>query len=249
MLVYISVYNTLTKGFMKMKKVLVANQKGGCGKTLVAITLASALANHGQKVALADADPQKSSLRWLKLRPNDAAHITGVDWRSESNIGDVPKKTDWLIIDAPGALTGEHAEQLISESKAIIVPLLPSFFDADSTRRFLKNIDDIKRIRKGKVGVHLLANRVKTQSRTRHDLKTFFEKLAQDPLAWITEKSLYPQLAAQGLAIFDKTQKPFRLAQAQWQPVLDELMPKVAEQIEAGDTNPVQKNTVGKWYE
>lgn len=207
-----------------MKKVLVANLKGGCGKTMVAVTLASALSNMGFKVGLADADPQKSSLRWLKKRPDEAAPIVKLDWRDISDIGEMPKSLDWLIIDAPGALRGERAEQLISECKAIITPVLPSFFDADSTKRFLKNIDDIKRVRKGKVKVHLLANRVKNHSRTRDKLEAFFEKIGQPPLAWIGERTAYPQLAEQGLAVFDKTQKLYAPMREQWQPVVDELV-------------------------
>jgi len=206
-----------------MKTILIANQKGGCGKTLTAITLASALAARGDKVALADADPQKSSLRWLKLRPDTAPAIIGLDWRNEKSIGDAPKKTDWLIIDAPGALTGEHAEQLIAECHAIITPVQPSFFDVDSTQRFLKNIEDIKRIRKGKTAVHLLANRVRAQAVTNQQLNQFFDKIGQQPVAWITERSAYPQLAAEGLSVFDRPQKLYRDFQTQWQPVLDAL--------------------------
>lgn len=207
-----------------MKKILVANQKGGCGKSMVSITLAAALANQGERVALADADQQKSTLRWLKMRPKTAAAIESLDWRDDKDIGKTKKKSDWLVIDAPGAMDGEHREQLIAECKALIVPVLPSFFDADSSKRFLKQIDDIKRIRKGKVEVHLLANRVRLQTRTKDKLVAFFDKIGQQPLAWITEKTLYPQLAEQGLSIFDHTQKPYRDAQAQWQSVLDTIM-------------------------
>ena len=102
-----------------MKTILVANQKGGCGKTMTAITLASALSKKGYKVALADADNQKSSLQWLKQRPDSMSTIQSLDWRHEKSIGDAPKHLDYLIIDAPGALSGEHAEQLVSESHAI----------------------------------------------------------------------------------------------------------------------------------
>lgn len=205
-----------------MKSILIANRKGGCGKTMVAITLAAALAGRGGTVGLADADPQKSALRWLKHRPDGVAPIRAVDWTNPSDFGEAPKKLDWLVIDAPGALTGDRAEALIAEAEAVVTPVLPSIFDVDSTRRFLKEIEHVKRVRKGKVGVSLIANRTRA-GRGADRLGAFFEKLGQEPLAWITERTAYPELAAQGLALFDKPQKAYAPLKEQWAPVLAAL--------------------------
>ena len=206
-----------------MQTVLVANRKGGVGKTLIAVTLASAMANRGERVALADADRQASSLGWLERRPEDVARIRALDWRDKDDIGDHPKKLDWLIIDAPGALKGSKAESLIAEARAVLTPVQPSFFDADSTRGFLDEIEDIKRVRKGKVAVHLIANRARPGTRAAKSLEGYCADMGRTPLAWITERAVYGDLASGGLGIFDRSLKALAPVKAQWDPVLTEL--------------------------
>jgi chromosome partitioning protein len=147
--------------------------------------------------------------------------ITGLDWTKAGSIGDVPGRYDWLVIDAPGALKGGRAEALVAEADVALAPVLPSWFDGDATRRFLREVEELKRIRKGKVGVHVLANRVRPQQRATARLRAFFERIGQEPLAWITERSAYADLAEQGLSIFDRPQQVYAPMREQWAPVLD----------------------------
>ncbi len=203
--------------------VLVANLKGGCGKTVLATTLASALAVRGGRVALADADRQKSALRWAKRRPDGAASLEALDWTRSSGSGDRPKKLDWLVIDAPGALRGAKAADLVAEARAVLIPLAPSFYDIDATRRFLKDIEDLKRIRKGKTGIHLVANRLRPRSRAAANLDAAFADLGAPPLARISERAAYGELAEQGLSIFDRPVKTLEPLQVQWIPILEAL--------------------------
>lgn len=234
-----------------MQKILIANQKGGCGKTSIATNLAVALANQcrgEQNVFLADTDLQKSSLRWLKIRPKTASPIIALDWRDERDIGNLPHKTDkydWLIIDGQGAISQDKLSQLVAECHMIFVPVIPSFFDVESSKRFLKNLEDMKRVKKGKVEICLIANRVRSQflldnQPTKKALQ-FFDEIGQLPLTWISERSIYQLLAEEGLSIFDKTQKPYQKMQQQWQPILDKLLtakPPVSP-----------KKSVSVWYE
>jgi chromosome partitioning protein len=205
-----------------MKTILVANRKGGCGKSLVSITLAGALANRGVTVTLADADRQKSSLRWGKSRPAVVAPINLVDWTGQK-AGDLTDGTAWLVIDSPGALRGKRAEALIGSADFLVVPILPSRFDSEGTRQFLRDIEDIKRVRKGRVPILLVGNRMRAGFREMRRLDAIALEIGMVPVARISDRAAYADLAAQGLSVFDQRQKNFVELQAQWLPLLKAL--------------------------
>ena len=62
-----------------MQTILIANPKGGSGKTTLATNIAGWLAGKRQKVVLEDRDPQRSATQWLARRPALFPKVTGVD--------------------------------------------------------------------------------------------------------------------------------------------------------------------------
>ena len=200
------------------RAILVANSKGGCGKTTISTTLASAFARGGLKTALADVDRQKSSLAWLKRRPDELPTIKGMDWTKKfgSPEGDIQR----LVIDAPAALGVERFRDLLKMADVIVLPVLPSAFDQAATRKFLKKIDDLKPIRSHKKPIIVVGNRVRARTRSAHELETFLDSLAHPVGAVIADRALYTDGAYSGVSIFDKDDQRSRVAQEDWSPLI-----------------------------
>ena len=106
------------------------NQKGGVGKTTLAIHLAAALALKGRSVLLVDADPQGSALDWAAARQADP--LFSVVGLPKNNLHkEIPAhaaKYDHIIIDGPPRVN-ELARAAILASDMVLIPVQPSPYD------------------------------------------------------------------------------------------------------------------------
>lgn len=202
-----------------MFTLLVATTKGGCGKTTAATHLAAAFAGAGRRIVIADADKQRSSLGWLARRPRDTAEIEGIDWTKD--FPKPPKGTDWLIIDAPAALRAKQMEELVDRADAIIVPVLPSAFDEAATERFLKRLDELRPIAKGRKPVAILGNRIRAGTLSGERLESFFKTLGHDVIARLRDSQAYVDAARTGVTVFDRRNKRLLNLRTDWQSLLD----------------------------
>jgi len=201
-----------------MITVLVANPKGGCGKTTIATHLAAAFATAGLRAALADADRQGSSLGWLQARPESAAPIQALDWRDGAE--KLPKDIDRLIVDAPAAIKLKKVEEFLALADVVVVPVLPSGFDEPVTGAFLKQLEALKPIRKSRTAVAVLRNRVQTGTRTAARLDKFMLGVGHTGVGRLRHRQVYPDIAARGLSVFDLAGKQNEELREDWAPVL-----------------------------
>ena len=201
-----------------MFSILVTNPKGGSGKTTIATHLAGAFATAGRRCLLADVDRQGSSLNWLKRRPGSAAPIEALDWRK--GLRRAPKGKGMLIIDAPAAIRSKATDELVGQADAIVVPVLPSAFDQESTAAFLDRLDELKPIRKNKKPVALVRNRVRRNSRAAARLDLFMVGIDRRDAGRLSDRAVYPEVAGRGLTIFDLTGARIAELHQDWLPLL-----------------------------
>ena len=202
-----------------MLTILVANIKGGCGKTTIATHLAAAFATAGKTTVLADVDRQKSSLGWLERRPAGAAHLVGVDWTRD--LDSVPKGVTRLVIDAPAALKTKQIEELVKLADLIVLPVLPSTFDELATRRFLDKLEELKPIAKNKKQVAVVGNRLRARTKSADRLDDFLGGVGHTVVTRLRDTQLYADVAATGLSLFDLNGKRVGDYRSDWDPLLE----------------------------
>lgn len=204
--------------------IVVANPKGGVGKSTLATNLAGHFARQGKAVMLGDVDRQQSSRDWLALRPLALPPIRGWDL-DPGEPARPPKATTHVVLDTPAGLHGKLLERVLKEATHVVVPMQPSMFDILATRHFLEALGELKAVRKGSVRVGLVGMRVDPRTRSAHELERFLSGFALPVLAHLRDTQLYVQLAARGMTLFDLSESAAWRDLEQWRPLLDWFAP------------------------
>ena len=203
-----------------MPVVVIANPKGGVGKSTLATNVAGYFAAQGHAVMLGDADRQQSSRLWLGLRPPAARLIATWDVNADL-IVKPPKGTTHVVLDTPGGLHGWRFNDVIKLADKIIVPLQPSVFDIFATRAFLDQLAEHRHA--GKVQVGIVGMRVDSRTIAADKLRGFVDSLGLPVLGMVRDTQNYIHLAARGLTLFDVAPSRVEKDLAQWKSICEWL--------------------------
>jgi chromosome partitioning protein len=197
----------------KMPVIVVANPKGGVGKTTLSTNIAGYFASKGHGVMLGDADRQQSSKLWLGLRPPAARPIQS--WDVSSGVAKPPKGVTHVVLDTPGGLHGGHFKDVMKVADTIIVPLQPSVFDIFATRAFLDQLAQSSQASKVQVGI--VGMRVDARTIAADKLQEFVGSLGLPVLGFLRDTQNYIHLAARGLTLWDVAPSRVEKDLEQWQ--------------------------------
>ena len=185
-----------------MTVIVVANPKGGVGKSTLSTNLAGAFAANGEWVALADLDRQQSAQSWLELRPGGLPPIES--WPIDPDApAKPPRGLERAIVDTPAGLHGNRLATALELADKVIVPLQPSMFDILATQHFLERLAKEKAVRKGAIEMGVVGMRVDARTRSADQLHRFVEGLELPVLGYLRDTQNYVQLAAHGLTLWD----------------------------------------------
>ena len=200
-----------------MPVVLVANPKGGVGKSTLATNVAGFFASRGHAVMLGDVDRQQSSRLWLRLRPPQARPISTWEATGDGSVVRPPRGTTHAVLDTPAGLHGWRFKDVLALADKVIVPLQPSIFDIYATRDFLDKLLEQRGVTRDKV--RLVGMRVDARTLASDRLHEFVATLGVPVLGDLRDTQNYVQLAARGLTLFDVA--PGRVARdlSQWEPI------------------------------
>ena len=201
-----------------MRHIMVMNAKGGCGKSTLATNIASYFADEGYAVALADYDPQRSSLDWLDRRPSNRPAIAAVA-AFEDGLKRAPRNAEILVIDAPARSHGKELTNLVRHAETIIVPVLPSTIDMQASDRFIKELKSVGKVERKEAKIGVVANRIREYTLIWEQLD---DKLASSRipyLAALREAQNYVRAYTRGLGIFELPEYLAWPDWEQWEPM------------------------------
>ncbi len=197
-----------------MPVVVIANPKGGVGKSTLATNVAGYFARQGHATMLGDVDRQQSSRLWLRLRPPVARPIEA--WEvSPDLIAKPPKGTTHVVLDTPAGLKGWRLNDVVKRADKVLVPLQPSIFDIYATRDFLDELRDNRHADEVTVGI--VGMRVDARTIAADKLQEFVAGLGLPVLGCLRDTQNYIHLAARGLTVFDIHPARVEKDLAQWQ--------------------------------
>jgi len=190
---------------MDIGVIAVANQKGGVGKTTLALNMAAGLTRRGSCIVV-DADPQRSATMWTELSDSlkeFSAKVVPAEDEIKKQIKQLQTKFDYIVIDCPPEIKSGSTMSAIEISQILLIPLLPSPMDLWASTRIEELIKRVQRVNPT-ISAFVVLNQIEPRSAMSRGMGEALQEINIPVLHHrLSRRASYRTAALEGCSVYD----------------------------------------------
>lgn len=210
---------------MDIGVIAVANQKGGVGKTTLAMNMAAGLTRRGSCIVV-DADPQRSATMWTELSDSlreFPAKVVPAEDELRKQIIQLQTKFDYIVIDCPPEIKSDSTMSAIEISQVLLIPLLPSPMDLWASTRFEELIKRVQQVNPT-ISAFIVLNQIEPRSAMSRGMDDAIQEINIPVLRHrLSRRASYRTAALEGCSVYDLGFRG-RLASEEIDNIIDEVL-------------------------
>ena len=190
---------------MDIGVISVANQKGGVGKTTLAMNMAAGLTRRGSCIVV-DADPQRSATMWIELSDSlreFPAKVVPAEDEIKKQIIQLQTEFDYIVIDCPPEIKSDSTMSAIEISQVLLIPLLPSPMDLWASTRIEELIKRVQRVNPT-ISAFVVLNQIEPRSAMSRGMGEALQEINIPVLHHrLSRRASYRTAALEGCSVYD----------------------------------------------
>ena len=188
---------------MTNRIIAVINQKGGTGKTTLALNLAAGLARRGS-THLIDADPQRSITQWVGMGGGSSGlpGVAQLGSNPAAVLAKLARSHRYVVVDCPPTVQGEAVAAIMRVAHLALIPVLPSPIDLWASVDMAVAVNEAKQNNPG-LRACLVLNQLESRNALSRDMREAVAEFDVPVLAaGMQRRAAYRSAAVEGLSVY-----------------------------------------------
>ena len=188
---------------MADRVIAILNQKGGTGKTTLALNLAAGLARRAP-TTVADADPQRSISQWIGMSEDAQGlpPVTQIGADAVATFTRLKRGYRYVVVDCPPTVHGPIIEAVMGAADVVLIPVLPSPLDLWASVEMAALVGEARK-KYPALQAYLILNQVETRNALSRVMQQAVAELDVPLLqANVQRRAAYRSAAVEGVSVY-----------------------------------------------